>query len=280
MSAILASATSADVTSAVVTAGDVAHRLELVREHAPLVQCLTNVVVANATANILLALGAAPAMVDIPEEAGIFAGVASAVLVNLGTPGAEQREGMRVAARAAADSGTPWVLDPVAVGALPVRTALAAELLQARPTAIRGNASEIMALAGSGTGGRGVDATDSVEAAADAATSLAHRSGAVVAVSGAVDRITDGERTVLVRTGDARLTTMTGGGCALGAVMGAFLAAGGDPLVAIVAATSVYTIAAEDAAERSEGPGSFAPAFLDALASVDGDAVRARARLT
>lgn len=265
--------------TAVVTADDVAGRLELVREHAPLVQCLTNVVVANATANILLALGAAPAMVDIPEESGVFAGVASAVLVNLGTAGAEQRDGMRIAARAAAAAGTPWVLDPVAVGALPVRTALAAELLGVRPTAIRGNPSEILALAGAGPGGRGVDSTDSVDAAADAATSLARRFGAVVAISGAVDRITDGERTVLVGTGHARLTTMTGGGCALGAVMGAFLAGGGDTLVAIVAATSVYTIAAEIAAERSEGPGSFAPAFLDALESIDGDSVRARARL-
>lgn len=262
-----------------VTAADVAARLELVRERAPLVHCLTNVVVANATANILLALGAAPAMVDIPEEAGLFAGVASAVLVNLGTPGAEQRDGMRVAARAAADAGTPWVLDPVAVGALPVRTALAGELLEARPTAIRGNASEIMALAGAGAGGRGVDATDSVDDAAEAATRLAHRFGTVVAVSGAVDLITDGDRTVLVRTGHARLTTMTGGGCALGAVMAAFLAGDGDPLTAIAAATSAYTIAAEIAAVGSAGPGSFAPAFLDALASLDGATVHARARL-
>ncbi|GAA1690016.1 hydroxyethylthiazole kinase [Microcella alkalica] len=279
MSAVVASATSADAASTVVPADDVADRLELVRESAPLVQCLTNVVVANATANILLALGAAPAMVDIPEEAGLFAGVASAVLVNLGTPHAEQRAAMEHAVRSASTAGTPWVLDPVAVGALPVRTALARKLAAARPTAIRGNASEIMALAGVGAGGRGVDATDSVDAAAEAAEALARRFGAVVAVSGAVDLVTDGERTVLVRTGHARLTTMTGGGCALGAVMAAFLAAGGDPLVAVVAASAVYTIAAEIAAERSAGPGSFAPAFLDALAGIDGEGVRARALL-
>ena len=250
------------------------------RETVPLVHCLTNVVVANATANILLALGAAPAMVDIPEEAGVFASIASAVLVNLGTPGAEQRGGMRAAVGAARAAGTPWVLDPVAVGALPLRTAFAAELLEARPTAIRGNASEIMALAGAGAGGRGVDATDSVDDAATAAAALARRHGTVVAVSGPVDRITDGERTVLVHTGHVLLTTMTGGGCALGAVMSAFLATDDDPLLAVAAATAVYTLAAEIAAERSTGPGSFAPAFLDALAGIDGDAVRSRAALS
>ncbi|MFE7398069.1 hydroxyethylthiazole kinase, partial [Streptomyces sp. NPDC057557] len=117
------------------------------------------------TANVLLALGASPAMVDLPEEAGPFARIASGVLVNLGTPHAEQRSAMIEAARAAASAGTPWVLDPVAVGALPVRTALARELLELRPTVIRGNASEIIALAGAGGGGRGVDSSHGVEAA-------------------------------------------------------------------------------------------------------------------
>ena len=276
MTAVLAESGRAGV----VGADDVIERLALVRERAPLVHCLTNVVVTNATANILLALGAAPAMVDLPEEAGIFAGIASAVLVNLGTPGSEQRAAMRVAARTATDAGTPWVLDPVAVGALPVRTALAAELLEARPAAIRGNASEILALAGVGAGGRGVDATHEVDDAAEAATRLARHHGAIVAVSGAVDLVTDGDRTVHVHTGHARLTTMTGGGCALGAVMGAFLAGGGDPLVAVASATSAYTIAAEIAAEGSAGPGSFAPSFLDALADLDSSTVRARVRLT
>lgn len=134
--------------------------LSRVRSEPPLVQCLTNTVVTNFTANVLLALGAAPAMTDIPGEAGPFARIASGVLINLGTPHAEQRMAMLEAAAAANDAGTPWVLDPVAVGSLPVRTALAAELLAMRPTVVRANASEVMALAGLGAGGRGVDATD------------------------------------------------------------------------------------------------------------------------
>ena len=121
---------------------------------------------------MLLALGAAPAMVDIVDEAGMFAGVASGVLINLGTPTPEQRAASLEAAAGAVAAGTPWVLDPVAIGALPVRTALAHELVASRPTAIRGNASEILALAGLSAGGRGVDATDTTDDAAEAVLSL------------------------------------------------------------------------------------------------------------
>ena len=122
-----------------------------VRSNGPLVQCITNNVVANFTANALLALGAAPAMVDITGEAGPFASVADGVLINLGTPAAEQREAMREAAARAHRAGTPWVLDPVAIGALPVRTDVAIDLVRSRPPAVRGNASEILALAGAGS---------------------------------------------------------------------------------------------------------------------------------
>lgn len=262
--------------------------LDRLREHPPLVQCVTNSVVTNFTANALLAIGAAPAMVDIREEAGLFAGIAGGLLVNLGTPAEEQRDAAREAVAAASVAGTPWVLDPVAIGALPVRTALAHELVAAGPTAIRGNASEVIALAGSGAGGRGVDASDSTDAAAEAATSLAVAHGSVVAVSGPVDLITDGRRTARIANGDALLTRITGGGCALGAVTAAFLGASrgasaeplADPFVATVAATVVYTIAAELAAERATGPGSFAVAFLDALALVTPEVVRDRANIT
>ena len=245
--------------------------LEL-RASVPLVQCLTNAVVTNFTANALLALGAAPAMTDIPGEAGLFAELASGVLINLGTPSSEQRTAMKEAAAAAGAAGTPWVLDPVAVGALPVRTALAAELLELGPTAIRGNASEILALAGLGSGGRGVDATDDPEQALPAAQKLAAEYGAVVAVSGPTDVITDGSAVIRLSNGSPLLTRITGGGCALGAVTAGFLAVAGKNdggrLAAVAAATAVYTVAAELAAAGAAGPGSFGPAFLDALSLV------------
>jgi hydroxyethylthiazole kinase len=151
---------------------------------------------------------------------------------------------------------------------LRVRTSLAREFVAAGPTVIRGNASEILALAGASMGGRGVESTDSVEAAAVAAGKLARISGSVVAVSGEADLITDGVRTVHVHGGSAMLTRITGGGCALGAICAAFLSTGEDTLVAAVAAHAFYSAAAERAADGAAGPGTFAPLFLDALAAI------------
>ena len=260
--------------------------LSRVRETSPVTHCITNSVVTWYTANVLLAVGAAPAMVDIVGEAGLFAGAASGLLLNLGTPSPEQRAASREAADGANAAGTPWVLDPVAVGALPVRTALAADLLTRRPAIVRGNASEVLALAGRAGVGRGVDTAHPAEAAAGAAAELALRTGGAVAVSGPVDLITDGATTIRVANGDPFLTRVTGGGCALGAVMAAFLGAASghgavpDPLLAAAAATVVYTVAAEDAAARASGPGSFAAGLLDALSALGPEAVAARARVT
>ncbi|QDE35305.1 hydroxyethylthiazole kinase [Microbacterium foliorum] len=257
--------------------------LSVLRERPPLTHCITNSVVTGFTANVLLALGAAPAMVDIVGESGLFAGVASGLLINLGTPTPEQRAASLEAVDGAATAGTPWVLDPVAIGALPVRTALAHELTASRPTAIRGNASEILALAGLSAGGRGVDATDSTDAAEEAALALAARHGSVVAVSGPVDLITDGLRVVRIANGHEMLTRVTGGGCALGAVMAAFLGSAResrtDPLTAVASASLIYTVAAEHAAARAAGPGSFAVALLDALAAITSEQVAAAARV-
>ena len=253
--------------------------LDALRRTAPLVQCITNAVVTGFTANSLLALGASPAMADLPGEAGVFAGLASATLVNLGTPGAEQRSG----AREAIATGPLWVLDPVAVGPLPVRTAFAAEILEQGPAIIRGNASEILALAGLGAGGRGVDAVDGAEDALDAAQALARRTGAAVAVSGPVDVVTDGVAVVRVTGGHPLLTRVTGGGCALGAVMAAFLGAAdpapGAAFRAAVAGSVVWGLAAERAARTAAGPGSFAVSLLDEVSSLDASAVAQGARI-
>ncbi|MCD1267610.1 hydroxyethylthiazole kinase [Microbacterium sp. MEC084] len=255
-------------------AGAVLARL---REDAPLVQCITNSVVVNFTANALLAAGASPVMADVPGEARECARVASALLVNLGTPRAEQREAMREAVAAAGAAGTPWVLDPVGVGALSLRTDFARELLADGPAVIRGNASEILALAGAGGRGRGVDAADDVEQTAGIARELARSTGAVVAVSGPVDLIADGGRVVRVHGGDPLLTRVTGAGCALGAIVGAAVAAaGGDAFAGAVAAHVLYAEAAERAAAVAPAPGGFAVALLDALATVEPAALAAR----
>ena len=246
--------------------------LEEMRRSAPLVHCLTNHVVTNFTANVLLAAGAAPAMIHDPEESAIFAGVASALLVNVGTIEREQAEAMRRAVASANAAGRPWVLDPVAVGALPLRTQVAAELARQRPALIRGNASEILALAGAGSGGRGVDSTQGVDAAADAAHSLADRTGAAVLVTGPVDLVVapGGVGDVRIANGVPLLTRVTGVGCSQGALCAALCAvAGGDARLAAVAAALLVGIAGERAARVSSRPGSFAVAFLDALDEID-----------
>jgi hydroxyethylthiazole kinase len=237
------------------------------RERAPLTHCLTNAVVQNFTANVLLAAGAAPAMVPAAEEAGDFARIADALLVNVGTLTAPDAEAMRIAVAAANEAHTPWVLDPVAVGALPLRTGLAVELLDRAPTIVRGNPSEILALAGEAGGGRGVDSTAGVEEAVGAARELSRRIGTVVAVSGVVDHVTDGRTVVTVEGGDVLLTKVTGAGCALGALMAAFCAVSATPLDAAVAASRLMADAAERAAAQARGPGSFAVALLDELAA-------------
>lgn len=234
------------------------------RAAAPLVQCLTNSVVTGWTANVLLASGAAPAMIDNPHEAGDFARVASAVLVNLGTPQDQTVAAMKSAVHHADDVGTPWVLDPVAVGALTWRTQIAQELLtHGKPAIVRGNASEIIALGG-GAGGRGPESVDSAEDALAAARLLSGRTAGAVAVSGAVDHLSTSTHLIRLANGHPWLTKVTGVGCALGALMAGYTAVV-EPLLAATAATAHLTVAADLAAQQAVGPGSFAVALLDTL---------------
>jgi hydroxyethylthiazole kinase len=247
--------------------------LDAVRAQTPLVHCVTNLVATTFSANALLALGASPAMVEDQNEAAELAAVAGALVVNTGTMTPERADGMWAAATAARDADTPWLLDPVGVGPLTMRTDVARRLLDRAPTVVRGNASEILALAGREGRGRGVDATVSVDDAADAADELARRCDGVVAVSGAIDRITDGTSVVHVRGGHPLMGRVTAMGCALGALTGALLAAarltGDDPLTAAVAAHAVVGVCGAAAGDAARGPGSFVPAWLDALAALD-----------
>lgn len=249
--------------------------LERLRDAHPLVHCMTNSVVREITANVLLAAGAAPAMIDHPDESGAFARLASGLLINVGNPTGEQLEGMRAAIDAAQRAGTPWVLDPVAVGGLALRTEFATTVLADGPAAVRGNASEISALAGAGAGGRGVDTTDAVADAEPAARDLARRTGGVVAVSGPEDLIVSAERTTWLASGAPMLQLVIGTGCSLGALTAAYLGAartaGADPHDAVVAAHAHIGVAGTLAARTASGPGSFATAWLDALHSLTAD---------
>lgn len=175
--------------------------LAAMRANPPLVQCLTNHVAMNIAANVMLAAGASPAMASDVEEAEEFAGIAAAVTVNIGTLGASFVAGAEAAIRGAKAAGRPWVLDPVACQATGYRRRIAAEFLAQGPSIIRGNASEVLSLAGEASRGRGVDGLDSVAAAEDGARRLAVASGSVVAVTGEVDYVTDGRREVRIEGG-------------------------------------------------------------------------------
>lgn len=252
--------------------------LAMMRQTAPLVHNITNYVAMNVMANVLLAAGASPAMIHAREEAAEFAGIAQALSVNIGTVSPPWAEAMEAAATVAGEQDVPWVLDPVAVGATGYRRALGARLLALRPTVIRGNASEILALAGAVSAGKGVDAGESVETAENASRALARHGGAVVAVTGAVDFVTDGTRAARIANGDAMMPRVTALGCSLTGVVAAF-AAGQPPFEATVAALAYYGLAGERAGAASEGPGTFQPAFLDALHAIDPAALNAGARI-
>lgn len=255
---------------------EIAAVVDAVRVATPLTQCLTNSVVTGFTANVLLAVGASPAMVDSLEEGPIFAGIADGLLINVGTVDAATVEAMLATAASRAAAGRSWCLDPVAVGTLPVRTKLARDLLEYRPDVVRGNASEVLGLFGETGAGRGVDAGDEVDSALDVAARLAERTGGAVAVSGEIDAVVSAESpTLRIASGHQLMTKVTGVGCALGAIVAAYLPVARTPHLAAAAATAALTVAAEEAARRSAGPGSFAVELLDALARVDSETVTA-----
>lgn len=257
----------------------VATTLAAIRARAPLIHNITNFVVTNATANALLALGASPAMVEGAEEVGAFAARADALVINLGTMSAPRAEAIRLAVAAADAAGVPWVLDPVAAGAIAPRTRLAHELVAARPAVVRGNGSEIMALAGDGAAGRGVDSTAAAEAARAAAQHLAVQAGTVVAVTGATDYVTDGRRTIAIRNGAPLMTRVTGLGCTATALIGACLAVERDPLAAAAHGLALLGVAGEMAAQRARGPGSLQMEIIDALYALDAAALAGMLRI-
>ncbi len=258
--------------------------LTAVREQAPLIHNITNFVVMNTTANALLAIGASPAMIHATDEVEDFVAVSQALVVNIGTLYPEQVAACKLAAARAKAVGVPWILDPVGAGATPYRRTVATALLRMGPNVIRGNGSEILTLArgadpASGEG-RGVDSLHGSAAALDGARRLAKDNRTVVAVTGAVDYVTDGERVMEIHNGHPLMARVTGLGCSATAVTGAFMAVEPDAFQATVAALAVFGVAGEVAAGWAAGPGSLQVALLDALYTLDEATVQTRLRLT
>lgn len=259
--------------------------LQAVRAHAPLVHSITNLVVMNYNANALLAVGASPVMAHAHEEVRDMVGIAQALVLNIGTLEPAWISAMQVALQAARARGLPVVLDPVGAGATPYRNAALAELIRAgAPGILRGNASEIMSVAGLAAATRGVDSAASTADASDAAAALARQLGAVVCVSGADDLIVDaaGRRAVL-SNGHPWMTRVTGVGCSASALVGAFAAVQPDPWRATVAAMAVLGVVGELAVERVQaagaGVGRLQIELLDGLQLLDEASFTGRLRM-
>ncbi|MCC8197566.1 MAG: hydroxyethylthiazole kinase [Tannerellaceae bacterium] len=249
--------------------------IELIRSQSPLIHNITNYVVMNNTANALLAIGASPVMAHSIDEVADMAGIASAVVINIGTLEKAWVEAMIVAGKTASANHTPVIFDPVGAGATPYRTAVCRQIIaDCKPSVIRGNASEIMALGETGLQTKGVDSTSSSDAAIETAKAVALQTRAVVVISGQTDYITDGQQTEKVRNGDPFMARVTGMGCTATAITGAFAAINPDRLEAATHAMAVMGIAGEIATGKSRGTGSLQVNFLDELCNLDADTIR------
>jgi hydroxyethylthiazole kinase len=249
-----------------ITAKDIWSALGAIREKAPVVHNITNYVVMNSTANALLAVGASPVMAHAEEEMEEMVGIASALVINIGTLSPAWVRAMHRAAEAARKRGIPIVLDPVGAGATSYRTQTARDLVKAVPPAIiRGNASEIMALLDSGTKTKGVDSSASSDAAVEIGRALHDECGAVVCISGETDYTIGREGVIRGRNGHIMMTRVTGLGCTASALCGAFATVVPDPAIAAAGAMAALGIAGEIAVTRSLGPGTLQVHLLDAL---------------
>lgn len=237
-----------------------------VRERAPLVHNITNHVVMNNTANALLAIGASPIMAHAAQEIDEMVELSHALVMNIGTLDEIQVDAMLQAARQASALKKSWVLDPVGAGATSYRDHVLEQLIALRPTAIRGNASEILALTRSNRcKTKGVDSTaQSIDAIA-AAHVLHEQTGAVIGISGETDFIVSDQPVVQIHNGDILMTRVTGLGCTATALIGAFLAVVENKTEAVTAAIALLSIAGELAVPMSNGPGSLQMNLIDKL---------------
>lgn len=244
--------------------------LRKLAEEKPLVHHITNYVTVNLVANVTLCTGALPVMAHAADEVEEMDGLASALVLNIGTLDSGQIDAMLLAGKKANERGIPIVLDPVGAGATKLRTRTAERLLsELQVAAVCGNAGEISTLAGLAAEVRGVEslAGDARMAGVKAARAL----GVTVAATGPTDYVSDGERLFAVENGHPLMGRVVGSGCASTAAVGCFAACGGGGLETVAAALAYFGRAGEVAAGKADGPGTFEPRLLDALAALADD---------
>ena len=257
-------------------------RLDRLKDRRPLIHCVSNLVSANDCANVALAVGASPIMAQEPQEMEDITAASDATVLNTGTPDETKFAACRSCAAAAASLRRPLVLDPVGVGASRWRLRRVEELLHlCAPSILRVNLGEARALLQRSMAGQGVDSPDSESRPIrlETAAALAERYSAVVLLSGEEDLITDGHRSCAVTGGSAAMARVTGTGCMLSVLCGAFAAVEEDAFAAATLAAAFWKVCAEQAEERSAGPGSFHMHLLDAAGTLTAPALAEQARI-
>lgn len=265
----------------------IARALEEIKRKKPLVHHITNYVTANGCANVTLAIGASPVMADAPEEVRDIVSISSALVLNIGTLHARTVESMIAAGQEANALQLPVVFDPVGAGASAYRSAAAMRILdEVKCSVVRGNISEIGFIVGAGTGAKGVDAAEadmagSTGRARSVAVAAAKKLDCTVAVTGPVDVISGGGRTLSIENGTALLAGVTGTGCMCTSLVGAFCGATSDYLAAAAGGVLAMGVAGELAEMKSgdRGTGSFYTGILDAISVLDGEEIGRRARI-
>lgn len=259
---------------------DLASALNDIQTKKPLVHHITNAVTINDCANITLCIGAAPVMAEAPEEVAEMVAMAGALVLNIGTLSKAQISVMLIAGRVANDLGVPVVLDPVGAGATLLRTESARRLLtELRVAVVKGNAGEIGLLAGAAGRVRGVDSAGLDGDPVAVCKTLAESYSCTVAMSGATDIVTDGDRVVLIDNGDPMMGSVSGTGCMVSSLAGAFAAGSRDPVCSTTAALAAFGLAGEKAAGRASGPSSFKVALFDEVAVLTPSALSAGAKI-
>lgn len=252
------------------TEQQIIQKLTDLRSKNPLVHNITNFVVMNNTANALLAIGASPMMIHGHKEVETAVEVSGALVINVGTVDDYWAKSMLKAAEKANEIKKPWILDPVGAGLSAFRNELLQHLISCKPTVIRGNASEIMALSSfSASQVKGVDSTNTSDQALEFAKELHKKTGSIVCISGKVDYIIGENQITAVENGHELMTKVTGLGCSSTAVIGGFIGLNEDAFTEAISGAALFSLAGELACEKAKGPGSLQMELYDALYNLD-----------
>lgn len=264
---------------------DISKAIEEVREKKPLIHHITNYVTVNDCANVVLAIGASPIMADDIEEVQDITAISSALVINIGTLNSRTIESMLAAGRKANEMNIPVVLDPVGAGASKLRNETTQRLLrEIKFSVIRGNISEIKFIAGIKASTKGVDASESDSLDGETASKViaekvSRRFECVTAITGVIDVVSDGTRTILLKNGTKLLSKVTGTGCMCSSLIGSFCGASSDKLIAAAAGILSMSIAGEIAEESFDGNGSYRVKIIDEISRLNSETFMKRGKV-